>query len=247
MGGREDVHGNAACLRRSNTPPPVLGRVLTARLSRRMSSNCAYSVTFCDRAENHAGMQMIGSLADSGFSVADLEQAQAAADRLGIAATVHHLHELLPEQQVDGSPAADVLVLAGAAEALAQATVTEALGEVATHRGAAAPEHRARHHARRSAPSRSARRTARCGGRVGAGRAARSCGRASPRRPAARARRDTLRALRRNINGARLVPPKARQTKRPCARTPSPPPRVAQTRAAPPCQRSRPGSSAGHT
>lgn len=83
-----------------------------------MSSNCAYSVTFCDRAENHAGMQMIGSLADSGFSVADLEQAQAAADRLGIAATVHHLHELLPEQQVDGSPAAAVLVLAGAAEAL---------------------------------------------------------------------------------------------------------------------------------
>ena len=37
-------------------------------------TNEAYTVTFGDRAENEAGMQMIGTLAPNGVSAARLEQ-----------------------------------------------------------------------------------------------------------------------------------------------------------------------------
>ena len=63
-----------------------------------MRSTCAYSVTFCDRAENHAGMQMIGSLANRGFSVEELEQASERAKLRGLMATVHDLNALLPDK-----------------------------------------------------------------------------------------------------------------------------------------------------
>ena len=39
-----------------------------------MAQNEAYTVTFGDRAENEAGMQMIGTLAPNGVSVANLGQ-----------------------------------------------------------------------------------------------------------------------------------------------------------------------------
>jgi len=37
-----------------------------------MTNNQTITITFCDRAENHIGMQQIGSLADTGFSLDDL-------------------------------------------------------------------------------------------------------------------------------------------------------------------------------
>lgn len=40
-----------------------------------MSTQSVYTITFGDQAENHVGMQQIGSLAESGFQLADLEKA----------------------------------------------------------------------------------------------------------------------------------------------------------------------------
>lgn len=58
----------------------------------------AFSVTFCDRAENHAGMQMIGDMAAKGFTAEELEVAAASMTQdLSITTEVFHLEELLDD------------------------------------------------------------------------------------------------------------------------------------------------------
>ena len=41
------------------------------------------TITFCDRAENHSGMEQIGTFADNGFSIDDLFMAKKWFDKKG--------------------------------------------------------------------------------------------------------------------------------------------------------------------
>jgi hypothetical protein len=59
-----------------------------------------FSITFGDRAENHVGMQMIGTLAPEGFSHADLLAAQAKLEGYGVATELVALHDNLPAEHV---------------------------------------------------------------------------------------------------------------------------------------------------
>jgi|MDSY01.1.fsa_nt_gb hypothetical protein len=95
----------------------------------------AYSITFCDRAENHAGMQMIGDLRDRGFSVAELEAAASTlTSQLGVETEVHHLEDLLSGSAGAGAgggglaedkKSAAVLVIRGGVGALLAAEAKE--------------------------------------------------------------------------------------------------------------------------
>ena len=60
------------------------------------------SITFGDRAENHVGMQLIGELAESGFSLADLKGAKAKLEARGCSCTLVPLHPNLPVEGHDG-------------------------------------------------------------------------------------------------------------------------------------------------
>ena len=71
----------------------------------------AYAITFCDRAENHQGMQMIGSSAARGFSYKEL---RAAVKRFGATATLHDLRKSLPKsRRAEAGAKAYVLVIKG--------------------------------------------------------------------------------------------------------------------------------------
>ena len=83
----------------------------------------AYSITFCDRAENHAGMQMIGNLCtQGGFQVAELERAAKKLSQLdGIFCHLYRLEELLEdkgESLIESERGAVVLLIRGAVDAL---------------------------------------------------------------------------------------------------------------------------------
>eukprot|EP01061_Rhynchopus_euleeides_P002206 TRINITY_DN11697_c0_g1_i1.p1 TRINITY_DN11697_c0_g1~~TRINITY_DN11697_c0_g1_i1.p1 ORF type:complete len:414 (+),score=124.10 TRINITY_DN11697_c0_g1_i1:149-1390(+) len=80
------------------------------RNTRRRQSE-TYTVTFGDQAENHAGMQKIGELAEAGFSVAELREARRRFDAeigrqgtggctVAFATEMHDLAALLPEDVV---------------------------------------------------------------------------------------------------------------------------------------------------
>jgi hypothetical protein len=58
----------------------------------RNHKNCAYAVTFGDQAENHRGMQMIGTKALTGFTVDELSSIRATGKE------VHDLTDLLPTE-----------------------------------------------------------------------------------------------------------------------------------------------------
>jgi len=63
-----------------------------------MATN-TYTITFGDQAENHVGMQKIGSLASEGFHSNDLLQAKSWFEEKGIACELISLHDLLPEDR----------------------------------------------------------------------------------------------------------------------------------------------------
>jgi len=64
------------------------------------------TITFCDRAENHVGMQMLGEKAEGGFSIEELQAVKAESTEL------INLNEFLPTN-VNADPAA-VLIIRGA-------------------------------------------------------------------------------------------------------------------------------------
>lgn len=55
-----------------------------------------FTITFGDVAENHAGMQKLGSAAASGFSLADLTGAKAWFEKAGVSTELIHLNTVLP-------------------------------------------------------------------------------------------------------------------------------------------------------
>ena len=76
----------------------------------------AFTVTFGDRAENEAGMQMIGAAADRGVSVARLRHI--ASTLAGVDCTVVSLDRLLEGSAEKGIPEAAVLVMRDGVNAL---------------------------------------------------------------------------------------------------------------------------------
>jgi hypothetical protein len=69
------------------------------------------TITFGDQAENHVGMQKIGSLASEGFSKTDLEVSKSWFDERGIATELIALHDSLPEAILQSHPGMEAYVL----------------------------------------------------------------------------------------------------------------------------------------
>ncbi len=71
-----------------------------------------FTLTFCETAENHKGMQMIGELAPRGLSLSELETAQAYFKSRGVASELVHLNALT-EKARDADPAYVLFVPGG--------------------------------------------------------------------------------------------------------------------------------------
>lgn len=74
----------------------------------------AITITFCDCAENHVGMQQLGAILEDGFTIANLKRAQRKFDRAGVETELILLNDLItPElqEQLDSSEDAVVLVI----------------------------------------------------------------------------------------------------------------------------------------
>lgn len=69
------------------------------------------TITFGERVENHARMQMIGSLADSGFSIKELESAKSKFEDEGFACELVNLNELLSNNTVKNAEEAAILIV----------------------------------------------------------------------------------------------------------------------------------------
>ncbi len=67
-----------------------------------------YTITFGDQAENHVGMQKLGTLAASGFSAADLMRFKEAYEAKGCTCEMVNLHDVL-----EGTPEAYILIVRG--------------------------------------------------------------------------------------------------------------------------------------
>jgi hypothetical protein len=72
--------------------------------------NQTYTITFGDQAENHVGMQKIGTLSAEGFSLLDLQQAKGWFEDRGITCELIALHENLPARKQNPSLDSYVLV-----------------------------------------------------------------------------------------------------------------------------------------
>lgn len=57
--------------------------------------NQTFTITYGDQAENHAGMQKLGTLSSHGFSLENLQQAQVWFTQRGISTEIYNIHELL--------------------------------------------------------------------------------------------------------------------------------------------------------
>ena len=82
-----------------------------------MSFDKTFSLTFGDVAENHKGMQKIGQLSDSGFSLQDLHQIKSWFELKGCKCNIVNLHWLLDEE-LQASNAAYILVVKKAVNAM---------------------------------------------------------------------------------------------------------------------------------
>jgi len=70
------------------------------------------TITFCERAENHVGMEMLGEIAEEGFHIDELEEAKKAFEALGKTCELIYLN-----QAVDGDgEAASILIVRNFAE-----------------------------------------------------------------------------------------------------------------------------------
>lgn len=70
------------------------------------------TITFGDRAENHVGMQQIGTAATSGFSIADLENAKTNFEQNGCNCELITLNDYLP-QNASAEPAKILIIRNG--------------------------------------------------------------------------------------------------------------------------------------
>lgn len=68
------------------------------------------TLTFGDVAENSHNMEKLGSMANEGFSVEELEEARTLFDSKGAVTELHDLTELLPSEETE-RPAASLLVV----------------------------------------------------------------------------------------------------------------------------------------
>lgn len=79
-------------------------------------NSCPYpgtiTITFGDQAENHVGMQKIGSLADRGFSIAELDAAYTKFTNQGLTCQLINLNNYLPSP-LTASPATLLIVRQG--------------------------------------------------------------------------------------------------------------------------------------
>jgi hypothetical protein len=73
----------------------------------------AITITFGDQAENHAGMQKIGKMQSSGFSINDLKNIQKLMGNKGLNSELVELNNFLPEEFRDKAENAAVLVIKG--------------------------------------------------------------------------------------------------------------------------------------
>ena len=70
-----------------------------------------FTITLGDSAENHVGMQKLGTMAAEGFSLADLQKAKAWFEERGVEVTIHHLNTALPKDAQDEAASAPAYVL----------------------------------------------------------------------------------------------------------------------------------------
>eukprot|EP01128_Nolandella_sp_AFSM9_P004644 TRINITY_DN2111_c0_g1_i2.p3 TRINITY_DN2111_c0_g1~~TRINITY_DN2111_c0_g1_i2.p3 ORF type:complete len:125 (+),score=56.32 TRINITY_DN2111_c0_g1_i2:690-1064(+) len=61
------------------------------------AKNTTITITFGDQAENHVGMQIIGAMHDTGFTLSDMDQAQQAFTHLGCQCEMVNLNNALPD------------------------------------------------------------------------------------------------------------------------------------------------------
>lgn len=70
-----------------------------------------WTFTFCESAENHVGMQILGQKAKTGFSLSDLEGAKKIAEDHGLQVEMVNLHPNLPAETNSAGLEAYVLVI----------------------------------------------------------------------------------------------------------------------------------------
>ena len=73
--------------------------------------NDTYTITFGEQVENHVGMEMIGRLSDEGFDVLEMSEAEYEFQCRGCQCEMIDLTSNLPEEQIDDSLSACVLVI----------------------------------------------------------------------------------------------------------------------------------------
>lgn len=78
----------------SNT---LAASVSSVRVQRKVVLRQTFTITFGDIAENHVGMQKIGTLAQKGFSIEIMEQAKSWFESKGIVCELVNLHNSLPD------------------------------------------------------------------------------------------------------------------------------------------------------
>lgn len=90
--------------------------------------NQTFTLTFGDQGENHKGMQMIGKMAEKGFSLKDLLHAKEFFSKKGCSVEIYHLNKLFTEEELGYNPKpkpAYVLVARNAVSALLQRSADE--------------------------------------------------------------------------------------------------------------------------
>jgi hypothetical protein len=83
-----------------------------------MSSVKTFSLTFGDVAENHKGMQKIGSLSDHGFNLKDLLNIKSMFESKGCKCELINLHWLLDDENIQKQNPAYILIVKNAVNAL---------------------------------------------------------------------------------------------------------------------------------
>ena len=83
-----------------------------------MTSTKTFSLTFGDVAENHKGMQKIGTLSEKGFNLKDLRKIKSIFEEKGCKCEIINLHWLLPDEDIQTYNPAYILVIKNAVNAL---------------------------------------------------------------------------------------------------------------------------------
>lgn len=76
--------------------------------------NSVITITFGDQAENHVGMEKIGTPADKGFSIEKLEKAKEKLEKAGVECELINLNESLEKIGINDAPPAVVLKIKNA-------------------------------------------------------------------------------------------------------------------------------------